>query len=66
MISQRKLQNSFAQVRRDIDFMKYDSWNQMRNLNVRVKEQSIRIKELERRLAQVERLSIREQVVGWE
>ena len=60
MVSEKKLRNSFTNVRRDIDVLKYATLNNVRYLNTKVKEQGIRIRELERRLAQIERVSIQE------
>ena len=64
MINETKLKNSFTNVRKEIDGLKYECSNQLRFLNIKVKEQEIRITELERRLAQTEILLIREQVSG--
>jgi hypothetical protein len=58
-MNEKKIKNSFQKVRKDMDCFKYDTYNNLRFLNVKVKEQAIRIRELERRLAQVERLSLR-------
>jgi hypothetical protein len=59
MTNEKKIKKSFQNVRKEIDLFKYDTYNNLRFLNVKVKEQAIRIRELERRLAQVERLSLR-------
>jgi len=63
MISKTKLKQSFVRIRKDIDYVHYNTTNQSRYLNIKVKEQSIRIRELERRLAQLERITIREKVI---
>jgi hypothetical protein len=63
MINESKIRSSFQRVRKDIDMLKYDAFNNIRYLNVKVKEQGIMIRELERRLAQVERISLRENLV---
>jgi len=64
MISEKKLGNSFQNIRREINQLSYDAQNYLRYLDVKAKEQGIRIDELERRLAQVERLIIREKLIG--
>ncbi len=60
MISEKKIRESFRKVRKDIDLERYETSNNLRYLNIKVKEQGIRIRELERRLAQIERLALRE------
>lgn len=64
MVTEKKIKDSFAKVKRDIDFLRYDSANRLRFLYKRTQEQAIRIRELERRLAQVERISVRQKIIG--
>jgi hypothetical protein len=63
MISEKKIKDAFKQAKKDINFLNYNTSNNLRFLNVKVKEQAIRIRELERRISQVERLSFKEEII---
>lgn len=65
MVSEQRIKRAFMRVKKGMEEIRYSTSNNLRYLNVLVKEQDIRIKELERRLAQIERLSLRK-VMGEE
>ena len=62
-MNEKKLRNSFRNVRTDMEALKYEAYNNIRYLKVKTKEQGIRIKELERRLGAIELLHLRERIV---
>ena len=62
-MNEKKLRNSFRNVRTDMDALRYEASNNIRYLKVKTKEQGIRIKELERRLGAIEILHLRERIV---
>jgi hypothetical protein len=60
MTSEQMIRKSFEKAKEDINSVRYETLNNIRYLNIKLKEYEIRIREMERRLAQSERLMLRE------
>jgi hypothetical protein len=60
MKQKNKIKKAFQRVKLDVDVIRYDTYNYLRYLNEKAREQDTRIREIERRLSQAERIVVRE------